>query len=94
MFCPSQNNTEHFNNFLILFLTGDIEAGGRCPASQGKAVGDSFPVDQDSKMTITGQLREKAGPCPDHIFLIFKVRRPAQPHMHRKTPWRSKGSDT
>ena len=85
MFCPSQNNTEqHFKNFLILFLTGDIEAAGRSPISQGKAIGDSFPVDRDSKTRITGQLGEEAGLCPDHIFLIFEVRRPAQPHMHRR----------
>ena len=34
---------------------------------QDKAIGDSFPVDQNSKMRRTGQLKEEARPCPDHI---------------------------
>ena len=42
-------------------------------------------------MRIAGQLRQEAGPCPDHIYLILEVRRPPQPHMHIKAPWRSKG---
>ena len=48
---------------------------------QGKVTRDSFPVDWDSKMRLAEQLREEAGPCPDHIFLILKVRRPPEPHM-------------
>ena len=60
---------------------------------QGKAVGNSFPVERNFKMRIAGQLRKKAGPCPDHIFLIFEVRRPPQLHMHRKASWRSKAID-
>ena len=43
---------------------------------QGKATGGSFPVDRNSKMRTARQLREEAGSCPDHIFLIFQVRRP------------------
>ena len=43
---------------------------------QGKATGDSFTTDQNSKTRIAGYLREKAGPSPDYIFLILKVRRP------------------
>ena len=35
-------------------------------------------------MRIAGQLREEAGPCTDHIFLVPKVRGPPFPHMHRK----------
>ena len=46
------------------------------PRSQGKAIGDSFPVDQNSKMRTTGELGEQAGPSPDHTFLILAVRRP------------------
>ena len=56
---------------------------------QGKVIGDSFPEDQKSKMRKAGQLREEAGPCPDHVFLIPEVWRCLQPHMHRKPPWRS-----
>ena len=36
---------------------------------------DLFPVDQNSKMRLTGQVREGAGPCPDHMFLILELRR-------------------
>ena len=60
---------------------------------QFEATGASFPEDWNSKTKIAGQLREMAGPCPDHRFLIIGVRRPPWPHMYRKTPWRSKGSD-
>ena len=45
-------------------------------APQDKVVGDSFSMDQKSKMTIAGQLREEAGPFPDHVFLLLEVRRP------------------
>ena len=62
-------------------------------AHQGKMIGDSFPVNQNSKIKIAEQLRKRAGPCPDHRLLIPEVRRPPQPHLHRKAPWRSKGSD-
>ena len=58
---------------------------------QDKAIGDSFPVDRNSKMRKAGQLRVKAGSFPDHIFLIPEVRRAREPHMCRKAPWRSKG---
>ena len=72
--------------------TSAWEAGGGCPPFphlpppplQGKAIGDSFSTDQNSKTRIAGHLREKAGPSPDHIFLILKVRRPPWPHMRRK----------
>lgn len=43
-------------------------------APQDKVVGDSFSMDQKSKMTIAGQLREEA--VPDHVFLLLEVRRP------------------
>ena len=33
--------------------------------SQGKAIGDSFSVDQNPKMRTTGELGEEAGPSPD-----------------------------
>ena len=45
------------------------------PHTQHKAIGDSFPVDQNSKVRIAGQLRLEAGPCPDHIFLVLEVMR-------------------
>ena len=52
---------------------GVSEAGGRratpppTPASQGKASGKSFPTDGKSRRRTTGQLREGAGPCSDHV---------------------------
>ena len=54
------------------------------PPPLHKTIGDSFLVDQNFNTRIAGQLREEAEPCPDHIFLIPKVRRPPQPYMHRK----------
>ena len=56
------------------------EAGNRW-APQGKATVDSFPMDKNSKTRIAGQLREKPGPCADHIFLVLEVRRPPWPHI-------------
>ena len=38
---------------------------------QGKAVGNSFPIDQNSKMRIAGQLREEAGACPDTVLIML-----------------------
>ena len=35
------------------------------PPTLGKVICDLFPVDQYSKMKIAGQLRGKAGSCPD-----------------------------
>ena len=62
------------------------------PTPQDKAIGDSFPIAKNSKIRRAGQLREKAGPSPDHIFLVLEVRRPPWPHMRRKAPGRPKGS--
>ena len=45
------------------------------PTPQGRAIGDSFPVDRNSKTRIAGQLRQEAGPCKDHVFLFLEVRR-------------------
>ena len=59
---------------------------------QGKAMGESFPAVRNSKRRLTGQLREKARPCPDHVSLFPEAGRPPQPHIHRKAPWRPKGS--
>ena len=70
--------------------TAHPEAGGRW-APQGKAIEDSFPIDQISKTRIVGRLREKAGPCPDHISLTPDVRRPPRSHVHRKAPCRPMG---
>ena len=58
---------------------------------QGKAIGDSFSIDRNSKTRIAGQLRDEGGPCTDHIFLIPKVRRPPQPHTHKKCSLEAKG---
>ena len=60
--------------------------------SQDKVIGDSFPTNWHSKMRVEGQLREEAGPCPDHIFLILEVRRSPQLHICRNTPWKPKES--
>ena len=56
-------------------LRPEVDAPPSLP-TQGKATGDSFTTDQNSKTRIAGYLREKAGPSPDYIFLILKVRRP------------------
>ena len=58
--------------------------------TRGKAVGNSFLMERNSKMRMAGQLRKTARPCSDHIFLTFEVRRLPPPHMHRKASWRSK----
>ena len=47
---------------------------------QSKAIGDSFPVGLNSRTRLAGQLRERSGPCLDHVFLLLKVRRP--PRLH------------
>ena len=60
------------------------EAGGPPPTCQGKAIGDSFPMDWNSKMRLAGQLRQEAGPWPDPIPLIPEVKRPPWQHMHIK----------
>ena len=60
--------------------------------SQGKVIGDSFPTNWNFNMRVEGQLSKESGPCPDHIFLILKVRRSPQPHICRKTPWKPKKS--
>ena len=44
------------------------------PHHQGKAIGDSFPMDGNSKTRIVRELREEAGPCTVHGVLISKVR--------------------
>ena len=44
------------------------------------------------KMRAARWLREEAGPCPDHVFLVLEVWRLPGPHMHRNVPWRSKMS--
>ena len=67
------------------------EAGDR-QAPQGKAVGDSFSIDQNSKIRIAGQLREEAGPCPDYMFL-FSASGDCPDHTYtEKAPWRPKRS--
>ena len=38
---------------------------------QDKAIGESLPVDENSKTRTAGQLREEAGPCTDHVFLFL-----------------------
>ena len=52
------------------------EAGDRFSSpSQSKAIGDSFPIDPNSKISIAGQLGKKAGLCQDrrdHMFLVVR----------------------
>ena len=52
--------------------TAVIEAGGRFPSHQGKAIGEPFPIEWNSQKRIMGQLEEEAGPCPDHVFPFLK----------------------
>ena len=75
---------------LAVSFWGRREIPHLTPHHQDKATGNSFPIDQNSRTRRAGQLREKAGPCPDHVFLILKVRRPLGLHMCRKVPWWSK----
>ena len=53
------------------------------PHPQGNVIGESFPVDQNSKMRIVGPLRQGGwallGP-----LLVLEVRRPPWPHVSRK----------
>ena len=67
------------------------EAGDR-RAPQGKAVGDSFSVDQNSKIRIAGQLREEAGPCLDYMFLFSESGDCPDHTCTEKAPWRPKRS--
>ena len=60
-----------------------LEVGGRW-APQGKAIGDSFSIGQDSKTGVGGQLREEAGSCTDHIFLIPKVETSPTTHAQKR----------
>ena len=47
---------------------------------------DGPPPPPQSDWRFARQLRQEAEPCPNHIFLILKVRKPPQPHMCRKAP--------
>ena len=51
-------------NLFILGFRQEVDAPTPTPC---KPIGDSFPVDQNSKMRRAGQLKEEARPCPDHI---------------------------
>ena len=63
-----------------------VEAEGRwalpAPSSHSKAIGDSFPMDCNSKNSRTTKGGGWALPRPHISFL--KVRRPPQPHVCRK----------
>ena len=59
---------------------------------QDKAIGESLPVDENSKTRIAGQLRRRLGPAQTTHFSIL-VTRPPQLDMCRKAPWRSKRRD-
>lgn len=48
---------------MILFERQEFEPSHH----QDKVIGESLPVDENSKRT-AGQLREEAGPCTDHVF--------------------------
>ena len=58
--------------------------------SQSKPIGNLFPIDQNSKTRIAGQLKEESGPCQDHIFLVLS-QETLQPHRHRKDSLETKG---
>lgn len=58
---------------------------------QGKVIGDSFPVNQNSKTGIGEPLKEEAGPCWDHVFLFLEVGRPPWPHRCRESSLETKG---
>lgn len=53
------------------------------PTLQGKAIRGSFPADLNYRMRTAGQFRERAGPRPDHMLLILRVRRPPGPRKCR-----------
>ena len=55
---------------LIFILRQELDEP--LPSPHGKAIWDSFPVDWNSKLRIAGQLKEEAGPHPDHIFFILE----------------------
>ena len=38
-------------------------------------------MDRNSKTKIRKTIKEEVGPCPDHVFLILKVRRPPWPSV-------------
>lgn len=59
------------------------QEGDGHPSPQGKSIGGYF-------LWTAGQLREKAGPWPDHIFLILRIRRLSRLYVPRKAPWKSK----
>ena len=60
-------------------------------ASHGEAVGDSFPVDWNSKMRIAGQLRKGLGPSQSTHFSFSKSGYLPNHTLHRKAPRRSNG---
>ena len=64
--------------------------GSRQMGPQGKAIGDSFSVDQNSKTKIARWLEEKAGPCTDHVFLVTEVGDLPNHTCAEKAPWRPK----
>ena len=60
------------------------EAAGRQAPPPTPRVKQLEIHDRKSKTKTAGQLREEAGPCSDHIFLVPEVGRPPRPHRHSK----------
>lgn len=52
---------------------------------QDKAIGESLPVDENSKTRIAGQLREQAGPCTDHAFLYLGHETSSTRHVQKSS---------
>ena len=60
-------------------------------SAQDTVIGNSFPVDRNSKTRIAGQLMEEARLCPIYIFLFLKLG-DLSDHTHpEKAPCRPKG---
>ena len=90
--CLCHSNTQDFN----LSETGSRcylpSCHQPCHQPQGKAIGDSFHKDRNSKTSIVGQLREEAGSYPDTDFLFSQSRELPDHSSAEKVPWRSKRS--
>ena len=87
-----------FESVSLLFLPSapdhQGEVGGRDPCPPRVSNWSLFPMDRNSKISILGQSREEAGPCPDnrkgdYIFLILQVKEtfPTQKLHEAKREW-------
>ena len=67
------------------------EVDGPPSFPQGKAIGDSFPVDRNSKLRIAGQLRRGGWALPRPHISFLEVMGPPPPHVRRKGLLEAKG---